>query len=76
MIKGSQINTASQVARDLEEIKMKIRDLQKKLGSAQLNDDASKLGGLAEHCWEISHGLERKALESFLAARRGEELPQ
>jgi hypothetical protein len=75
-IKGRQIPVASDISRQLDDLKMKVVALEAQARKAGLDDDASALSSLREHVYDVSHNLERKAREAYAAARRGEELPR
>lgn len=75
-IKGRQIPVASDIARQLDELKLKVVALEAQARKAGLENDASALSSLREHVYDVSSALERKAREAYAAARRGEELPR
>jgi hypothetical protein len=75
-IKGRQIPVASDIARQLDELKLKVVALEVQARKAGLNDDANAIDSLREHVYDVSSKLERKAREAYCAARRGEELPK
>jgi predicted transcriptional regulator len=75
-IKGRQIPVASDIARQLDDIKMKINELTAQARKAGLNDDANAIDSIREHLYDVSSRLERKARDAYAAARRGEELPK
>jgi len=76
MIKGKQICPANDIGRKLQEKATEIQELEAKLRSAGLHEDANKLYDLANSVRSAGFALEYKARDAFFAARRGEELPQ
>lgn len=75
-IKGRQIPVASDIARQLDDLKAKVVALEAQARKAGLVEDASAIDSLREHVYDVSSSLERKAREAYAAARRGEELPK
>lgn len=75
-IKGRQIPVASDIARQLDDLKVKIYELATQARKAGLNDDANAIDSIREHVYDVSSKLERKARDAYCAARRGEELPK
>jgi len=77
MIKGKQICPAADVGRKLQEsLAPGLLELEAKLRSAGLHEDANKLYDLANSVRSAGFALDCKARDAFCAARRGEELPQ
>lgn len=76
LIAGRQIPVASNIANRLVDIKEQIVKLQAEAERAGLRDDARELSSIREHLYEVADRLERKARNSYVAARRGEELPK
>lgn len=76
MIKGKQICPAVDIGRNLQKKATEMRDLEAKLRSVGLYEDANALYDLINSVSRAGYALERKARDAFCAARRGEELPQ
>jgi hypothetical protein len=76
LIPGRQIPVASSIARRLEDLKEQVVKLHAEAERAGLHDDARELSSIREHLYEVADRLERKARNSYVAARRGEELPK
>lgn len=75
LLKGNQVNVASNVARKIEDLRMQIRGLEVVLRNAGLHEDAASISNLGQAMLDASSRLENKARSTFLAARNGVELP-
>lgn len=76
LLAGRQIPVASSIATKLTDLKMKVVELEREASKAGLTDAAREIDSVREHLYEIADRLERKARNSYAAARRGEELPK
>lgn len=79
MIKGNQIPVASNVSRLLcnsEGVTSKLALLERELQLAGLNDHAQTLRSIRELVYEAASKLDQAARETYVAARRGEEIPK
>lgn len=68
----NQIAVCAQSARQLEDLKVQIRKVQRTLELAGLDLLAVEVGGCAAHVDTTSCSLERQAKEAFAAVRRKE----
>ena len=71
MIKRSQIVTASEIARELNEVYTRLRALEDKAFRDGLVEDSEAIRAAATKTSEAAIRLEGEARRAFVAARRG-----